>query len=284
MRLKHLGHALRGMLLLAAIGFAPIARASVDYTDIWFNAAESGWGVNLAQTNFGPAPSANDFIFATFFIYGPDGQPFWYAAQLFRAGTGETFTGVMYRVKGTWFGAPTFPPVKASDVTQVGQATFTATSSSAGTLSYQVDAVTVNKNIERQTTIAQNLTGSTQASVLPSDTYLGGISRSASGTCPGGTALLNIMQLIIFQSAPNTVLMQFFDGFGVLACVMQANPVQHGKVFSASGAVYQCTTGLNTTVDIASIRKLDAGIEVHWRTSPNSTCAETGRFIGITQQ
>ena len=36
--------------------------AAVDYTDIWFLPSEGGWGVNLVQSN--------QFIFATFFVYG----------------------------------------------------------------------------------------------------------------------------------------------------------------------------------------------------------------------
>ena len=37
---------------------------------------EGGWGVNFVQSD--------QFIFATFFIYGPDNQPIWYTAQLTR--------------------------------------------------------------------------------------------------------------------------------------------------------------------------------------------------------
>ena len=51
---------------LAAVSFAAHA---TDYTDIWWNPAESGWGVNIVRSN--------TFIFATFFGYGPGNVPAW---------------------------------------------------------------------------------------------------------------------------------------------------------------------------------------------------------------
>src|SRR5512141_2452218 len=76
------------------------ARASIDYTDIWWSAggAESGWGVNLAQ-------NANT-IFATFYVYDTAGRPVWYTALLNHT-VGETFVGSVYASSGgAWFGSP----------------------------------------------------------------------------------------------------------------------------------------------------------------------------------
>ena len=62
-------------LFLALLLFAAAGRAAaIDFTDIWFLAAESGWGVNVVQSD--------NFLFVTFFIYGADGTPTWYTAQL----------------------------------------------------------------------------------------------------------------------------------------------------------------------------------------------------------
>ena len=70
---------LRRLLALLALGvaFAMPARAttySIDFTDIWWNAAESGWGINVAQRS--------NIIFATLFVYGPDNTARWYSATL----------------------------------------------------------------------------------------------------------------------------------------------------------------------------------------------------------
>ena len=40
-----------------------------DFSDIWYNAAESGWGVGISQQG--------DRIFATWYVYGDDGEAMW---------------------------------------------------------------------------------------------------------------------------------------------------------------------------------------------------------------
>ena len=45
--------------------------------------------------------------FATFFIYGQNGSPTWYTAQL--TWDGSKFTGGLYATGGTWFAAPWQP-------------------------------------------------------------------------------------------------------------------------------------------------------------------------------
>ena len=274
MRLERLRSTVSAALLGFALLFAPVAVASVDYTDIWYGAGgtESGWGVNFAQTG--------DFIFVTFFIYGPSGAPVWYTAQLSRA-TGEVFSGPVYVVKGTWFGAPTFPPVPPSDETQVGDATFTAVNSTSGRWRYRIDTITVNKNIERQTTVALKV----------ADVYLGGLAGTTSGNCPAGTAgsFRNIAQFRVLQTAPAGMRIEFYGAdttnVGLLLCVMSGTAAQRGKLLSVAGGTYQCASGLNTTVDIDSIRQLDDGIEAHWRANVGgvNACTESGRLSGVKQ-
>ena len=274
MRIKRLCHMFAATLLAFAFGFAPLAEASVDYTDIWYAAGgtESGWGVNFAQTG--------DFIFVTFFIYGPNGAPVWYTAQMSRT-TGESFFGPVYVVRGTWFGAPTFPPVPPSDVVPVGDATFTAVNSYAGTWRYRVDTITVNKNIERQSTVA----------LAVSDVYIGGLSGTTTGNCPAGTpaSFRNIAQFRVIQTAPAVLRIEFYGAdstnVGLLLCFMTGTATQHGKLLSVAGGNYQCASGLNTNVDIDSVRKLDDGIEAHWRASIGgvNACIENGKLSGVKQ-
>ena len=56
-------------VLSLALLAVPLPAAATDYTDIWYLPSESGWGVNLIQ--------AEDVIFVTLFIYGPNNQPTW---------------------------------------------------------------------------------------------------------------------------------------------------------------------------------------------------------------
>src|SRR3954447_4143778 len=87
------------ILLVMLLGIAPRAEA-VNYTDIWYNPSENGWGVNLVQSDA--------FMFATFFIYGPTGDPTWYTANLTRDASGN-FNGGLFGTKGTYFAAPWNP-------------------------------------------------------------------------------------------------------------------------------------------------------------------------------
>jgi hypothetical protein len=47
----------------ALLTFASHTARAVDYTDLWWVPAESGWGVNLVQSD--------TVLFVTFIIYGP---------------------------------------------------------------------------------------------------------------------------------------------------------------------------------------------------------------------
>ena len=69
--------------LLAALLFSISAFQvnAANYTDVYYDAAEPGWGAFLIQNG------TNQFI--AFFIYGKDGTPTWYTAQLNDDGTGR---------------------------------------------------------------------------------------------------------------------------------------------------------------------------------------------------
>ena len=263
---------LAATLLAFLCGFAPAAHAEVDFTDTWQTegGTESGWGVNFAHTG--------DFIFATFYIYGPNRTPVWYTAQLWRT-NGDTFSGAVYAVTGTWFGAPVFVPVARSDVVPVGDATFAATNSHRGTLRYRIGTVNVSKNIERFTTVGFSA----------ADAYLGGVAGTNTGTCPSGTAatFIHTMQFQVKEPAANVVRIEFSGAdstnIGQLVCVMQGSATQYGNTLHIPDAAYQCTDGLSTTAEIESIRLLDDGIEAHWRASLGGSCVQKGRLAGVKQ-
>lgn len=125
-----------GLMLALAVA-RPAAAA--DYTDLWWNALESGWGVNFIQ--------ADNFIFATFFVYDGGSQPIWYSAEMTSDDKG-VWSGPLYLTAGTYFGAPWNPSQRG--INQVGSASFTPTSSVAGTLAYNVANAVVTKQVTRQ--------------------------------------------------------------------------------------------------------------------------------------
>ena len=55
--------------------------------------------------------------------------------------------------------------------------------------------------------------------------------------------------------------------------------------FPVTGGNYQCSGGLNTGVEIDSVRLLDNEVEAHWRANIGgvSSCTETGRLAGVKQ-
>jgi len=81
---------------VAAVCILPMSAFATDFTDIWFSPQESGWGVNVVQSD--------NFLFLTFFIYGADKQPTWYTASL--TWDGARYAGNVYHTSGTYWPNP----------------------------------------------------------------------------------------------------------------------------------------------------------------------------------
>ncbi len=113
---------------------------AVDYTDLWWSAAESGWGVSLTQQY--------NMIFAAWYAYDAAGKPVWYVASSCPV-SGSGCTGELYKVSGgssltaTWNGAGLV-------TTKVGTVVFAFTDASSGTMSYTLNGVNGQRAITRQ--------------------------------------------------------------------------------------------------------------------------------------
>ena len=111
---------------------------ATNYQDIWWNANESGWGLELAHQG--------NTIFASLYTYDDSGRDLWlYADSLARQPDG-TFTGSLYRATGPVFNASpwgTYAPV------QVGTMTLAFSAGDTGTLTYTVGTRMVAKAITR---------------------------------------------------------------------------------------------------------------------------------------
>lgn len=116
--------------------------ASTNYQDIWWNAAESGWGINLTQQG--------DTMFASLFTYGLDGSGLWLVMTAGKRQPDGSFSGDLYRTTGPAFNAQPFTPIGPADVTRVGTMRLAFANGEAGTLQYSVDGTTVTKAITRQ--------------------------------------------------------------------------------------------------------------------------------------
>ena len=199
---------------------------SADYTDLWWNPAEDGWGVNVIQQG--------DTLFATLFVYSTTDAPSWYVAS------GATFTGhqagapafsgKLYQASGPWFGGA-FNPA-AVGLREVGTATFSFTSVTAGTLTYSVDGVTVNKDVTRQTWRVNNLAG----------VYIGATMASSSG-CPTAWEDEEPAMIDVEHAAGSISITTFQTS---KTCTYSGAYQQMGRMGTVQGSVW-CTNGAQGT-------------------------------------
>jgi len=114
-----------------------------DFSDLWYDPSESGWGINLMQHPSG-------IIFATWFVYGQDGKPTWYFIPEGTWTQPNEYRGPIYKTTGPYFGG-VFDPA-AVTVTLAGSAVigFQQNDYDHAGFQFTVDGVTVNKIIQRQ--------------------------------------------------------------------------------------------------------------------------------------
>jgi len=113
----------------------------INYTDLWWNPDESGWGVAITH-QFG-------VMFLAWYVYDGAGNPVWYVASNCALSTSQDgCTGTLYRTTGPVFGS-------AFDSSNVhvfvaGTVSVSFSNSNNGTLSYTVNGVSSLKSITRQ--------------------------------------------------------------------------------------------------------------------------------------
>jgi murein DD-endopeptidase MepM/ murein hydrolase activator NlpD len=117
---------------------APIA----NYTDLWWNPAESGWGVNLNHQG--------DSLFATWFTYDADGAAMWLVMSDARLQPDGSYAGAIYRATGVPLAQINGAAAANFPLPVVGNGSFRFTSAQRGLFAYNVNGVQQQKPIERQ--------------------------------------------------------------------------------------------------------------------------------------
>lgn len=231
---------------------------STDISDLWFNEAESGWGVNIIQQG--------NILFATLFVYGQNGQPTWYVGpDLRHNGSGQlVFSGPFYQTTGPFHGGAFNP--NAVTVRQVGNATFTLTSITNGTFQYTADGAFVTKQVVRQTWVNNNLTGS----------FIGG----ANGTytnCPGFNGYIEESAAVAITH--NGTAIAITAQGAAATCTYNGQYSQRGRMGAATGS-FSCTNGFTGQFSAA---ELEASIShVAGRVILQSgACGYSGRIGGL---
>jgi hypothetical protein len=115
------------------------ATPTANYTALWFNPAESGWGINVNHQG--------NTLFATLFTYAADGRDLWLVASNLDLQANGSFTGSLFRTTGPPFNTV---PWTSVSVSPVGTMTLTFPTVSTATLQYSFNGTSVTKSIQRQ--------------------------------------------------------------------------------------------------------------------------------------
>jgi hypothetical protein len=248
------------VLLLAAAGRA----GAVDYTDIWYNPSENGWGVNVVQSDA--------FIFLTFFIYGADGKPTWYTGQVTLDASGN-FNGTLYATTGTYY----ILPWAGVSVAPAGPVSFQPLGPYTAKLIYTVTGVgAVTKFIQRQ-----NLTA-----ITVGGTYSGAQSGTYSNCSMSTTngPYRDFFDLQVTQLSDPTQPVTFTFTYTNFSCTFSGMLELHGRLYSVPVATYQCSDGLNTSAAMTEIKATAQGVEGRFSApSVGGNCREDAQFSAVLQ-
>jgi hypothetical protein len=124
------------LLLGLALPAAAQSTPNANYTDMWWNAAESGWGVSIMQH------TGTNQVYAVWYTYDPretdaaTGQfkPLWLVMAGGNWTSPTTLTGPVYVTNGRPFNQSG----SNTTVTNVGSFTFSFSSTQAGTFTYNI--------------------------------------------------------------------------------------------------------------------------------------------------
>jgi hypothetical protein len=217
----------RKLIAALAIAIAMITPArSTDFTDLWWNPHESGWGLNIAHQA--------DIMYLTLYVFGSNGRATWYSVQASFTGTDSAgnlvYTGELYEVTGPWFGG-LFDP-KAVMVRTAGDATFRASSVQTGNLTYTVDGLVTSKDIERYTLKHTDLTGD----------YIGGVVQT-NANCANPALNGRTEDAAFLSIAHDDPGIQIVATSVRRTCTYSGTYGQAGRLGSVGNATFSCTDG-----------------------------------------
>lgn len=232
-----------------------------DFSDLWWNSRESGWGANIAHQG--------EVIFMTLFVYGEDQRVRWYVApaMTYLSGTSGTFFGTLNETTGPFLGDGAFDPQQVG-IRTVGDVTLRFDTAQVGTLSYSVDGVAVAKTVERQTFRENNLTGN----------YLGAEIGSSTGCSSGTGAFENKAALTINHSGDNVSILSTLSD--TLSCTYSGIYAQAGRMGQIQGSV-SCTNGAQGAFSALEVEAGYLGFLAGYIVDYGNGCIETGRIGGM---
>lgn len=242
---------LAAALVAAALPLAAAQRPATlatEYTDLWWNPQESGWGLNVVQQG--------ETAFITLFVYGPDGRPTWYFASNARVYAldwegNPSFRGALYQAKGPWIGEA-FDPAKV-EARPVGELRIEPRPEGRTFLEYTAEGVTVSKEIHRQTFAAPDL----------GTTYLGSFSLAEKRPGTDFTSTREYGSRVLLQLAGALVFLRVEDP-AAGRCEYRGTRTSAGK-FARFAGEYACAAGDAGTFDVTEFEVTRHGFSGYLR-------------------
>jgi hypothetical protein len=250
-------------LALALLQGPPAVAKTTDQSDVFWLHTESGWGVQLVQNDTA--------IFATLYVYGPDGQPVWYTALLTYQGLGSfTWSGKLYKSTGPWFGTTPFDPDTVTR-TEVGSMSVNFPLINQGTLIYSVDGVQVTKTVERFLIAYEQFGG----------TYVGVTSQQGTGLAcnPARNTNSTPANVQITQATPAMTVMVTSN---LDTCTFTGTYTQAGHMGHLGGN-YSCTSGDIGTFTFLEMNRTFSDFRARTNVVSQSGCTLKGYLLGLVQ-
>lgn len=239
---------------------------SDDVSDLWWNPAESGWGLNLVQQA--------DIAFATLFVYGPDGKPKWYVASemdnqgLGSSGRDPSFSGTLYETTG-----PTSPnafdPTKVT-ARAVGTITFVQATPASAVVMYSIDGATVTKQVVRQTWRISNIGGA-----------FAGTRVTRGFNCPPDNAVTENLGMIIVDQPPgsSSITITANGTTPSTSCLYSGSYSQGGRMGLIDGT-FSCGDGASGPFRMEEVEVNPDGFSSHY-SAIFGGCQVRGHFGGV---
>jgi hypothetical protein len=265
---------------LAALGLGFGAHAAsttyVDYTDIWWNSGESGWGAGLTMQD--------NVIFVTLFVQGADRGPVYFTSDMHRQVTPGLppapliWSGTLYRSTGPYFGgAYDASTVKA---TPVGRISVEFTSPTTAVIDYAIDGANVRKFIARQTFRADTLAGDYKGGVFASGTNCTGGDGRGVQSYPGSFKVTQEANKVTIVS---TFTPTYAEGG---SCKLTGTLVQEGRIGKITDGRIDCEfvngpTPTTATFSLTDIEFGENGFSGVFSSQEGPACKWSGHFGGI---
>ncbi len=224
--------------------------AAGEYSDLWWNPQESGWGANIVQQG--------ETAFVTLFVYGPGGEPTWYVAPASRIFAYDdrgrpAFRGTLYRTHGPWQGGA-FDPSKVTSV-PVGNLWIEPAADGAISLAYEAEGLSVSKRLVRQTFELPAFGSNYHASIR--------LRQVVPGQSPWGTRQYEADVLLHIDQGQ--VFLRVDEAQGQARCEYRGPLVQEGRLGRIAGQ-YDCGGGETGTFEFTDFEITKHGFSGYLRT------------------